>query len=224
MDKKYNTGQPIDIETLSKDELKEAFHEWAEGCDLLEELLIEGYNKGLFSKACCSGDNVLPYIAYKLENNNARKLAIYIARQLVESDLDCKVTVYDDFWLNKEDPERFPEKEIYELVILTHSYNRDEIFELIIKSIKEANIENIELPTEESEIPRKDFKKREERKLEENSDTSKQNEQQLISGVIEQSKEIGIRVDEINSANREIRKEITKIKEDYNQTYDKEVE
>ena len=226
MDKKmYNTGQPIDIETLSKDELKEAFHEWAEGCDILENLLIEAYNKGLFSRACCSGDMVLPHVVFKLKDDNVSKIAIYIAEQLLKSGLDCRVGFFDNFELNEWYPDLYPQKELLELNITAHRYNRDEVFGVIIRSIKEAKIENIKLPTKESEIPYKHFENllEEELKVRKKNNNLKQNEQQLINGVIEQSKEIGIRIDEINSANREIRERMISDKGENDQTYDKEV-
>ena len=39
MKSKYNTGHPIDINELTDEERKNAFHEWAEGSQSLERLL-----------------------------------------------------------------------------------------------------------------------------------------------------------------------------------------
>ena len=61
---KYNTGVPIDINELSDEERKIAFHEWAEGSMALENLLSDGYERGIISSACCGGDTGRPYIMY----------------------------------------------------------------------------------------------------------------------------------------------------------------
>ena len=45
MNIKYNTGHPIDINELSEEERKIAFHEWAEGSPGLEKLLNDFANK-----------------------------------------------------------------------------------------------------------------------------------------------------------------------------------
>ena len=94
MESKYNTGVPMDINELSEEELKDAFHEWAEGSQALEQLLNEGYKQGLISLACCAGHEEKksrPYIIYNLENDNAKKIALNIAKKLLESGLDCDV-------------------------------------------------------------------------------------------------------------------------------------
>ena len=47
IDVKWNTGASIPVTSLTLEELKEAIHEWAEGCDELEELLWACYHNGL---------------------------------------------------------------------------------------------------------------------------------------------------------------------------------
>lgn len=115
MKSKYNTGVPMDISKLSDEERKQAFHEWAEGSEALERLLIVGYNRGFLSHACCGGDTGHPYISYDLEDEYSRKMAISVAEQLVNSELDCSVSIYDDFDLNDFDPKQFPTRNITDL-------------------------------------------------------------------------------------------------------------
>lgn len=47
IDSRWNTGASIPISSLTSEELKEAIHEWAEGCEELEHLLWTCYNNGL---------------------------------------------------------------------------------------------------------------------------------------------------------------------------------
>lgn len=193
MKSKYNTGHPIDINKLTEEERKIAFHEWAEGSQALERLLNEGYKKGLLSYACCSGDTGKPYICYNLNDDNSRKIAIYIAKQLVESDLDCKVNFDNDFHYTEEEYkemrehllENFPEdfsaekmsltRSITGLNVQTENENREEVFDAMSNSIIEVELDKITLPQTEDEIPKKDFKNTREQ-LQTDSETKTENE------------------------------------------------
>jgi len=157
--KKYNTGVPIDIKKLKEDERKTAFHEWAEGSEALETLLTEGYKKGFLSHACCSGDTGRPYIDYELNDDNSRKIAIWIAEQLVASDLNCQVTIHDNFLLNESDPKTFPTRDIISLNVQTLIENREEVFNKMVSAIRELEIEKINLPRTVANIPSKKFNK-----------------------------------------------------------------
>lgn len=57
---KYNNIKSIPIDSLSKEELKTAIHEWAEGDDAMERLLWAFYNKGIKTNGCHAGTR--PYI------------------------------------------------------------------------------------------------------------------------------------------------------------------
>ncbi len=85
MESKYNTGIPIDINELPEEERQIAFHEWADGLPALENLLKEAYNKSFLSHGCCGGDSGKPYIDFQLNDEYSRKMAMVIAKRLVES-------------------------------------------------------------------------------------------------------------------------------------------
>lgn len=177
MKSKYNTGEPIDINELTEEERKLAFHEWAEGSEALEQLLNEGYQKGFLSHACCGGDTGRPYICYNLDNDYSRKMAMAVAEKLVNSDLDCKVDFTSDFVYTEEEykdirehllktfPEDFSKENmpdsrcITEMNVQTKMENREEVFGAMSKSIREAELDKVKLPQSEADIPKKEFKK-----------------------------------------------------------------
>ena len=103
MEGKYNTGVPIDINTISEDERKFAFHEWAEGSEALEELLNTGYENGFLSHACCGGDTGHPYISYDLNDDNSRKMAMHLAQQLIELTTEERGHI---LWQKQRNPSR----------------------------------------------------------------------------------------------------------------------
>lgn len=177
MKSKYNTGKPIDISELTDAERKQAFHEWAEGSQALEQLLNVGYERGFFSHACCGGDTGRPYISYKLNDDQSKKIAMYIAKQLIASDLDCRINFDNDFHYTEEEykeirehllrtfPEDFSEEQISstrsisQLNVQTRIENREVVFGAMAKSIKEVELDKVKLPQTEEEIPTKDFKR-----------------------------------------------------------------
>lgn len=175
MEGKYNTGVPIDINTISEDERKLAFHEWAEGSEALEELLNTGYENGFLSHACCGGDTGHPYISYDLNDDNSKKMAMHLAQQLIESGLNCKITFLHDFFDTEEEyrkdreylirnfPESFteenlsPTRTIINLSIYTMMENREQIFKLMTDVVREAQLDNVKLPESLKEIPERNF-------------------------------------------------------------------
>ncbi len=193
MKSKYNTGVPIDINELSDEERKQAFHEWAEGSKALENLLIEGYKKGFLSFACCSGDTGKPYISYKLDNDYSKKMAMSVAQELVKSDLDCEVQFEHDFdfceteeeykkvreYLLKTFPDEIseekysPTRTIRRLHVRPTVENAEEVYGFMAKSIKEASLDNIELPKTKEEVPKKIYKSREIQNSREDASDSK---------------------------------------------------
>jgi hypothetical protein len=231
MNIKYNTGHPIDINELSEEERKIAFHEWAEGSPGLEKLLNEGYEKGFLSMACCAGhgENGKPYISYNLNDENSRKMAMSIAKELVNSDLDCKVSFNDDFFQTEEEykemrdhliktfPEEFseetysPTRTITQLDVRPKMENKEEVFVAMAKHIKEAELDKVNLPENQAEIPSKNFN---ENIKKDNSQSSMQqyekkveqsnNGKKMIDEVVEDSKK-DMRQGEINNAISEIK-------------------
>lgn len=158
MNSPYNTGKPIDITQLSDEERVQAFHEWAEGSEALEQLLNDGYNKGFLSHACCGGDTGKPYVDYELNDEYSRKMAMGIAEQLVNGDYDCSVTIYDNFLLNEAYPQEYPTKDIISLNVQTKMGNREIVFSAMSKAIRELEVDKVKLPQTESEIPSKKFR------------------------------------------------------------------
>lgn len=156
MESKYNTGVPMDINELSEEELKDAFHEWAEGSQALEQLLNEGYKQGLISLACCAGHEEKksrPYIIYNLENDNAKKIALNIAKKLLESGLDCDVDLSASY---KFENMKY-NLNINELYIMTQKENGNEVFELMLSTIKETVLDEIVLPESIKELPQNEL-------------------------------------------------------------------
>jgi len=178
MGNKYNTGMPIDINAIPPEEIKKAFHEWAEGSEALEILLNEGYKKGFLSYACCSGDSGLPYINYELNDDYSRKMAISIATELINSKLDCQISFLHDFYNTEEEyrkmrksliesfPNDFSEKSlspkrtITEFHVFTLLDNREEVFRMMARHIKEIKLDqldSVKLPTSREEVPNSYF-------------------------------------------------------------------
>lgn len=70
---KYNRIVSIPIETLSKEEIKVAIKEWAEGDEGMEELLWACYNNGVETNGCHAGS--YPYIGFRY---NKERTDVYI--------------------------------------------------------------------------------------------------------------------------------------------------
>ena len=232
MNNKYNTGHPIDINELSEEERKIAFHEWAEGSPGLEKLLNDGYEKGFLSMACCAGhgENAKPYISYNLNDENSRKMAMSIAKELADSDLDCKISFNDDFFQTEEEykemrdhliktfPEEFseetysPTRTITQLDVQPKMENKEEVFATMAKHIKEAKLDKVKLPESQEEIPSKNFNEnikednfQSSMKQHEKGENQSNNGMKMIDEVVEDSKK--------DMTQGEINKAITEIKQ-----------
>ena len=72
----YNSGGHVDISTLSPEERKNAFMEFAEGNKGLYELLNTAYEQGIESMFCCAGhsENDNGYVVFKVTDDNLKKL------------------------------------------------------------------------------------------------------------------------------------------------------
>ena len=209
MEGKYNTGVPIDINTISADERKIAFHEWAEGSEALEELLNVGYENGFLSYACCGGDTGHPYISYELYDDNSRKMAMYLAQQLIKSNLNCKIDFLHDFFDTEEEykkdrehliknfPNSFteenlsPTRTITTLSVYAKMENSEQIFKLMADTVREAQLDNVKLPQSLEEVPERNF---DDPKIEKSKKTllGKEN---MVAHVIKSSKENMLKVD-----------------------------
>lgn len=131
----------------------------------------EGYKRGFESSACCGGDSGYPYIMYELNDDNSRKMAISIAKKLVDSDLDCKIYWNDDFYTTEDKyvemreylirkfPKDFseesysPTRTITRLCVYAKNENSEEVFANIANYIKEAELDKVKLPKSKEEIP-----------------------------------------------------------------------
>lgn len=72
----YNSGGHVDISTLSPEERKNAFMEFAEGNKGLYDLLNTAYEQGIESMFCCAGhsENDNGYVVFKVTDDNLKKL------------------------------------------------------------------------------------------------------------------------------------------------------
>lgn len=75
----WNHGASIPVSDLTESELKEAIHEWAEGCDSLEELLWLCNQNGLETNGCDAGNHHFAYIDFLLKEENAKLMEIMSA-------------------------------------------------------------------------------------------------------------------------------------------------
>ncbi len=191
MQSKYNTGKPIDIKTLTAKERKKAFHEWAEGSKQLERLLNQGYNKGFLSHACCAGDTGTPYISYNLNDEYSRKMAMAIAKKLIDSKYNCEITMYDNFDLNDAYPEVYSDRGITCLIVDTLLENREAVFELMCDTIKHAKLKSIQLPLcAEQKLEKKfDIKKEKQATLASDLSTKVYDDQESMNNQIVENKE-----------------------------------
>ena len=71
---KWNRGNSIPIDSLTFDELEEAIHEWAEGSEILEELLWLCYEKSVYTTGCDAGDHHFAYIDFDITKGNTKNL------------------------------------------------------------------------------------------------------------------------------------------------------
>lgn len=162
---KYNNGNPMSIEEMKHEEVEEAIHAWAEGSENLEKVLKESYKHGFYSLACCAGGggehSVFSYLAFDLNNDRDRKIAVYIAQKLLESQIDCKISFDDNSLLNEAFPESYPTFEITRFSIETLLENREEtygkMFE-ILSELEKVDLDKIELPSNGNKKINQDFK------------------------------------------------------------------
>lgn len=72
----WNRIVSIPVKSLTREELKEAIHEWAEGCDELEKLLWTCYEKGLETAGSHVGkrNNYLDFYVASNSKNQLRKV------------------------------------------------------------------------------------------------------------------------------------------------------
>lgn len=71
---KWNRGNSIPIDSLTFEELEEAIHEWAEGSEILEELLWLCYEKSVYTTGSCAGGHHFAYIDFDFTKGNAENL------------------------------------------------------------------------------------------------------------------------------------------------------
>lgn len=88
---KYNHIKSIPIESIPKEELKQAIKEWAEGSEEMEKLLWACYNNGLKTSGCHAGPH--PYISFNYEKEQADLFRILINAVLKESNSQLLVRV-----------------------------------------------------------------------------------------------------------------------------------
>ncbi len=67
---KYNNIKSISIDSLTKEELKDAIKEWSENDEAMEKLLWALYNNGIKTNGCHAGMNPYIGIDYNKKNND----------------------------------------------------------------------------------------------------------------------------------------------------------
>lgn len=70
---KWNTGASVPVTSLTPEELKDAIHEWAEGCNELEKLLWLCYRKGLETGGCHVGQRN-NYLDFYITSQSSERL------------------------------------------------------------------------------------------------------------------------------------------------------
>ena len=153
MSTKYNNGQPINIESLDKSELAQAFHEWAEGSEALEDLFYACHEQGIKTWASDAHieptyftnrelgieedpDNIVeypacPYISFVLDEKSEETMkSIY---ELLKDRKDVEMMM--QLFSTGEVPSTFN--------IYTKPDNRDEIFSILSHNIREEKSKSV---------------------------------------------------------------------------------
>ena len=75
-EKKYNTGEHINIDTLTKEEKNIAIKEWAEGNPMLETVITTCNQNEIPTYESCNGHGLLglPYISMIITKQNIEKI------------------------------------------------------------------------------------------------------------------------------------------------------
>ena len=151
MKSEYNTGDVMDIDRLTDDQKKQAFHEWAEGSPALEELFLSCDDKGIKTLASCSGDperhdKQIEYLGkdYQMHMSEVtpRPYVVIIIEEFQEEYLK---SMYDRLVSSKEDCEI--ELSIHPNIgkmvfsVFCNLKNREDMFSLISQSIREPSKE-----------------------------------------------------------------------------------
>ena len=79
---KYNRIVSIPIESIPEKDIKKAIHQWAEGDDSMEKLLLACYEKGIDTSGCHAGAR--PWIDFKYQDNMNRLIPLLEVTQKVE--------------------------------------------------------------------------------------------------------------------------------------------
>ena len=157
MSSKYNTGVPIDLDSLDESELAQAFHEWAEGSKALEDLFYACHENGIKTWASDAhtvssyftnrelgiedGDPdaiveypAMPYISFVLDDQSENYMSsIY---EIMKSRKDVEMMMQLS---STEDPPSM-------FNIYTNPDNRDEIFSLLSENIREIKLKTVISP------------------------------------------------------------------------------
>lgn len=157
MSSKYNTGVPIDLDSLDESELAQAFYEWAEGSQALEDLFYVCHENGIKTWASDAhivssyytkgelgiedGDPdaiveypAMPYISFVLDEQSENYMSsIY---EIMKSRKDVEMMMQLS---STEDPPSM-------FNIYTNPDNRDEIFSLLSKNIGEIKLKTVISP------------------------------------------------------------------------------
>lgn len=81
---KYNHIKSIPIESIPKEEIAQAIHEWAEGYSFLEEFLWACYERGIKTDGCHAGTR--SYVGFSYEGDKDNELALLMNAAISEDN------------------------------------------------------------------------------------------------------------------------------------------
>ena len=115
---KYNHIKSIPVDSIPKEEIKQAIHEWAEGSKAMEKLLWTCYEKNI--KTCGCHAEARPWISFKYQDNLDRIIPLFYETQKV---LDSQIVIMVD----GGNPFSGPEWDLSSIAVGINSIKEDEI-------------------------------------------------------------------------------------------------
>ncbi len=127
----YNTGMPMNLDSIPKEEKSLAISQWGEGCQELEDVLRTCAELGIQTTASCKGHSLFdnPYVTMVIRKQNVHRI-FNIMQTLSEIP---GVRLQLDYQENKFNTHR---EDISVLVITTNMLNRNKVFRAVTDSLQ----------------------------------------------------------------------------------------
>ena len=87
---KYNHIKSIPIESIPKEEIAQAIHEWAEGYDFLEKFLWVCYERGIKTDGCHAG--MRSYVGFSYEGEKDNELALLMNAAISQNESQVMIS------------------------------------------------------------------------------------------------------------------------------------